>query len=60
MSLIEILIQGGWLMIFIAAASIVVIALGISRFIALRRESDQLSKFLLEWNDVPATVDQSK
>ena len=47
-------------MIFIAAASIVVIALGISRFIALRRESDQLSKFLLEWNDVPATVDQSK
>jgi biopolymer transport protein ExbB len=49
MSLFEILVRGGWLIIPIALASIVVIALGVNRYLALRAEKEQLSRFLGEW-----------
>ena len=51
MSLFEILVRGGWLIIPIALSSIVVIALGVSRYVALRNEKEQLSRFLGEWLD---------
>ena len=51
MSLFEILVRGGWLIIPIALSSIVVIALGISRYLALRTEKEKLSRFLGEWQE---------
>ncbi len=52
MNLFEVLMKGGWVMIPIVLSSIVVIALGISRFLSLRQDRDKLSKFVNKWQDV--------
>ena len=57
MNLLEILVHGGWLMIPIALSSVVVIALGVGRYIVLRREREQLTPFLTKWKDVSVPVD---
>jgi len=51
MSLFEILVRGGWLMIPIALCSVVVVALGVGRYLILRRSVKELEGFLREWED---------
>ncbi|MBM3329361.1 MAG: MotA/TolQ/ExbB proton channel family protein [Calditrichaeota bacterium] len=46
--------RGGWLMIPIALSSLVVIALGVGRYLALRRELADLREFSRKWSDQPA------
>ncbi|NQT34959.1 MotA/TolQ/ExbB proton channel family protein [bacterium] len=60
MSLLEILMRGGWIMVFIALSSVVVIALGIGRFLTLRREHRRYKMFLHEWIDPSTKVDPVK
>lgn len=49
MSLWDILVKGGWLMIPIALSSVVVVALGINRLLIVRRHNRELEGFLREW-----------
>lgn len=48
------------MMIPIALSSIVVIALGVSRFITLRKERKMMSKFVMEWDVAPTTTEKSR
>ncbi len=47
-------------MIPIALCSVVVVALGVGRFLAIRRERSELTRFLSEWGDAPASTDPSR
>ena len=49
MNLLEIVIKGGWVMIPIALCSLIMIAIGVSRFLAIKREKEALTSFLSEW-----------
>jgi len=49
MSLLDIVIKGGWVMIPIGIGSILMLAIGIGRFLTLRRERDALTKFVADW-----------
>lgn len=60
MSLLEVLTRGGWIMIPVVLSSIVVIALGISRFLTLRRERDELGAFVRKWMSASASTDKSR
>jgi len=53
LSLFDILIRGGWLMLPIALSSIVVIALGVNRWLILRREGAKLDLFVKNWTEAP-------
>lgn len=57
MNILEVLLRGGWIMAFICLSSIVVIALGISRFISVQREKSALSKFVEKWRVAPPGTD---
>ncbi len=57
MSILDIMIKGGWPMIPIALSSIVVIALTIGRLIALRRETEFLNQFVDEWGSAAMDLD---
>ena len=48
MSLFEVLVRGGWLMVPIALSSLVVIALGVGRWLVIRRANRELEGFLRE------------
>ncbi len=60
MSLLEILVRGGWLIIPIALSSVVVIALGIGRYLTLRSERGELSGFLEKWKEAPFGAEPEK
>ncbi len=60
MSLLEILVRGGWLIIPIALSSVIVIALGIGRYLALRTERRELSGFLEEWKEAAFGAEPEK
>jgi len=49
MSLLDIVIKGGWVMIPIGLASLLMLAIGISRFLTIRREREALRRFVGEW-----------
>ncbi len=49
MSLLDIVIKGGWVMIPIGIASIMVVAIGISRYLTIQRERKALRQFVREW-----------
>lgn len=59
MNLFSILVSGGWLMIPIALSSIIVLALGVGRFLVLRRERQELAKFVEKWRAASAGTDPS-
>lgn len=60
LNLLDILIKGGWIMVAIALSSLVVLALGISRFLTLRREGGKIGLFVREWNAAPSTTEKSR
>ncbi len=60
MSLFDILVRGGWLMIPIALSSIAVIAIGINRWLVLRRESEKLNIFVTNWSILPVDPERFK
>jgi len=49
MNLLEIVIKGGWVMIPIGLCSIIMIAIGVNRYLAIKREKAALGLFLREW-----------
>ena len=55
-SLFGILVKGGWLMVPIALSSIAVFALGIGRFLTLRREKQELQQFIEKWEAAPPST----
>ncbi len=57
MNLLEIMLQGGWLMIPILLSSIAVIAIGIGRFLILKKANNELKEFLNEWFSAPLSTD---
>jgi len=59
MNLFQVLVSGGWIMIPIFLGSIVVIAIGMSRFSKLRRELKGLNTFVDRWKSAPAGTDSS-
>ncbi|MDP8228795.1 MAG: MotA/TolQ/ExbB proton channel family protein [Candidatus Electryoneaceae bacterium] len=60
LSIFGILAKGGWLMIPIALASVAVIALGIGRFLTLRRGKQELHQFLEKWESAPPSTDPNR
>lgn len=60
LSLFDILIKGGWMMVPIVLSSLVVLALGISRYLTLHRESKKIGLFVKEWNSAPSTTEVSR
>ncbi len=58
MNLFQVLVSGGWLMLVIGLASLVVIALGVGRYLAIRRYRDELDKFVRRWRSSPAGSDE--
>ncbi len=56
MNLLEVLIRGGWIILPILLSSVVVIALGISRYLALKQEKKELARFVTKWKSaLPGT-----
>lgn len=51
MSLLEILVKGGWIMIPIALSSVIVVALGINRILVVRKHNEALESFLRFWEN---------
>lgn len=49
MSLLDIVIKGGWVMIPIGLSSLLMLAIGISRFLTIRREKALLKRFVDDW-----------
>lgn len=49
MNLIEIVIKGGWVMIPIGICSMIMVAIGVSRYLVITRETKALAAFLREW-----------
>jgi len=49
MNLLEIVVKGGWVMIPIGIASIMVVAIGIGRYLTIQRERKTLNQFVREW-----------
>ena len=49
MNLLEIVIKGGWVMIPIGLCSLLMIAIGVNRFLAIKREKAALGLFLRDW-----------
>src|SRR3989304_1532320 len=60
MSLIDILVKGGWLMIPIFLASLAVIAIGGGRYLILRGSRAGLREFLSQWQAPPAAPDPAR
>jgi len=60
MNLLSVLVSGGWIMILIAISSLVVIAIGVSRFMTLQRENKKLSAFIDKWRVNPGVADSAK
>lgn len=60
MNLLEIVVRGGWVMIPIALVSLVVIALGVARYLTLRRERRELADFLGSWEQLPKPLDRER
>ena len=60
MNLFEVLIKGGWVMIPIALSSILVIAIGVTRFLNLRKERNILSIFISRWKKSSGASDIKK
>ncbi|MBT7788956.1 MAG: MotA/TolQ/ExbB proton channel family protein [Calditrichaeota bacterium] len=60
MNLLNVLVSGGWIMILIAISSLVVIAIGVSRFMTLQRENQKLSAFIAKWRVNPGSADSTK
>jgi len=60
MNLLSVLVSGGWIMILIAISSLVVIAIGVSRFMTLQRENKKLSAFIAKWRVNPGGADSAK
>ncbi|MFH0764827.1 MAG: MotA/TolQ/ExbB proton channel family protein [Calditrichota bacterium] len=60
MNLLQVLIKGGWLMIPIALSSLVVVALGVSRWLTLNRARRELLNFASNWEHAPTAVDASR
>jgi biopolymer transport protein ExbB len=59
MNLLEIVVRGGWLMIPIALCSVVVIALGVGRWLVIRRQVGELERFLAVWRS-SGTIDRER
>lgn len=49
MTLLDILIKGGWVMIPIGIASVMVVAIGVNRYLAITRERKLLDGFVKVW-----------
>jgi len=49
MNLLEIVIKGGWVMIPIGLCSLIMLAVGINRYLAIGREKQALERFLGDW-----------
>ena len=60
LNLFDLLMKGGWIMIPIALSSLVVLALGISRYLTLRRKGKRIGLFVHEWNTAPSTTETSR
>ena len=59
MNLLELTVRGGWLMLPIALCSLIVIALGVGRWLVIRRQLAELGRFLAVWHQ-SGSVDRSR